>query len=356
MKTPYLEIDLLKIQINAKKLISMFKAKGIEITGVTKSFLGDPRIAERLVSTGISSLGDSRIENIIRMKKGNVQASFSLIRTPSANEADIVVSYADVSFNTELSVIAALSKAAVEQKKIHDIILMVEMGDLREGILLHDLGTTIEKVLKMHGVRIIGLGTNLACLNGVKPTKYNMNNFSRLADVYEKNYGIKLNLMSGGNSANFDWMQDNDNLNRVNNVRLGEALLLGRETLSRRHIEGLHLDAITLVAEVIESKIKPSLPEGEIGLDAFGNTPIFKNKGKMLRSIVGLGKQDVHVEGLTPMIDVDILGSSSDHIVLDATRTPLVVGDQVRFSLDYAALLSSMTSPFVESVYIESRT
>ena len=179
-----------------------------------------------------------------------------------------------------------------------------------------------------------------------------MDKFSRLADIYERNYGIKLNLMSGGNSANFDWMQDNDNVGRVNNVRLGEAILLGRETLSRRHIEGLHLDAITLVAEIIESKVKPSLPEGETGQDAFGNTPIFEDKGEMLRSIVGLGKQDVHVEGLTPLIDVDILGSSSDHIVLDATRTPLVVGDQIRFSLDYAALLSSMTSPFVERVYI----
>jgi len=352
MKAPYLEIDLSKIQTNAKKLISMFEAKGIEIMGVTKSFLGDPRIAERLVSTGISSLGDSRIENIIRMKKANVQASFSLIRTPSVSMAYDVVSYADVSFNTELSVIAALSKAAIEQKKVHDIVLMVEMGDLREGILLHDLSTIIEKALQMKGVRIIGLGTNLACMSGVKPTKYNMDKFSRLADIYERSFNIKLNLMSGGNSANFDWVHDNENLGRVNNIRLGEAILLGRETLSRRHLEGLQLDAITLVAEVIESKTKPSLPEGKTGQDAFGNTPIFEDKGKILRAIAGLGKQDVHVEGLTPMIDVDILGSSSDHIVLDATRTPLVVGDQIRFSLNYAALLSSMTSPFVESVYI----
>jgi len=352
MKTPYLEIDLSKIQANTQKLISLLAPKNIRITGVTKSFLGDPRIAKSLISAGISSLGDSRIENIIRMKEANLQASLSLIRTPSASEAYDIVLYTDVSFNTELSVIAALSKAAVEQKKIHDIVLMVEMGDLREGILLHDLGTTIEKVLRMKGIQIIGLGTNLACLNGVKPTKYNMDVFSRLAGLYERSYGIKLKLMSGGNSANFDWIQDNDNVGRVNNVRLGEAILLGRETLSRRHLKGLHLDAITLVAEIIESKVKPSLPEGETGQDSFGNTPIFEDKGEILRSIIALGKQDVHVEGLTPMIDVDILGSSSDHIILDATKTPLVVGDQIRFSLNYAALLSSMTSPFIKRVYI----
>lgn len=352
MKTPYLEIDLSKLHSNAKNLISLFETRGIGITGVTKSFLGEPKIAECLVSAGISSLGDSRIENIIRMKKANIQASLSLIRTPSIRDAHDVVTYADVSFNTELSVISALSKAATEQKKIHNIILMVEMGDRREGILRQDLGAAIEEVLKMEGVRIIGLGTNLACLSGVKPTPKNMDHFSHLADTHEKNHDIELHFISGGNSANFDWMLENEDSGRINNVRLGESILLGRETLSRRRIKGLHIDAITLVAEVIESKVKPSLPEGEIGQDAFGNTPLLKDKGKMLRSIVGLGKQDVHVEGLKPQLDVDILGSSSDHIVLNTTRTPLHVGDQIRFSIDYAALLSAMTSPFVGNVYI----
>ena len=330
----------------------MFGARNIGITGVTKCFLGEPRIAKSLVSAGISSLGDSRIENIIRMKKADVQAHFTLIRTPCASQAHDVVSYADVSFNTELSVISALSRAAVEQRKIHDIVLMVEMGDLREGIPIQELDTTFEKVLEMRGVRLLGLGTNLACLNGVKPTRYNMDKFSRLTDIYERSYGIALHQISGGNSASFDWMQKNDDLGRVNNIRLGEAILLGRETLSRKPINGLHLDAFSLVAEVIESKVKPSLPDGETGQDAFGNTPIVEDKGKMLRSIVAVGRQDVCVEGLTPMSDVNILGSSSDHIVLDATKTPLNVGDHMRFNLDYAALLSSMTSPFVESVFV----
>ncbi|BBD09878.1 alanine/ornithine racemase family PLP-dependent enzyme [Desulfovibrio ferrophilus] len=356
MKTPYLEIDLSKIHDNAKHLITMFGVRGIGVMGVTKSVLGEPKIADCLIAAGISSLGDSRIENIIRMRKANVQALLFLIRTPSVSEVQDVVAYADVSFNTELSVIADLSRVAVQQKKIHDIVLMVEMGDLREGILRQDLGKTIGKVLRMKGVRIIGLGTNLACLSGVKPTKSNMDDFSRLAETYERSYGLKLHVISGGNSANFDWMLEDDTKGRVNNVRLGEAIVLGRETLLRKHIGGLHLDAITLVAEVIESKRKPSLPEGETGLDAFGNTPVFEDKGEMLRAIVALGKQDVHVAGLVPLIDVDILGSSSDHLVVDASRAPLRVGDRVRFGLDYAALLSSMTSPFVGRSYIKDQS
>ena len=231
MNAPYLEIDLSKLHSNTKKLLPIFEAKGIGVTGVTKSFLGDPQIANCFVSAGISSLGDSRIENIIRMRKANVRASLSLIRTPSAKDAHDVVRYANVSFNTELSVIAELSKAALKQNKIHEIVLMVEMGDLREGILRQDLATTIEKVLRMKGVRLIGLGTNMTCLSGVKPTKYNMDMFSRLVDIHEKNCGTTLHLISGGNSSNIDWMLETEDVGRVNNIRIGEAILLGRETL-----------------------------------------------------------------------------------------------------------------------------
>ncbi len=352
MKTPYLEIDLSKIHENTQKLIAMFGSNDIEIMGVTKCALGEPKIANAMVSAGISSIGDSRIQNIIRMKKAHVEAHFTLIRTPSMSEVHDVVAYTDTSFNTELSVIADLSKAATDQKRIHNIVLMVEMGDLREGILRQDLSKTIEKVLQMKGVRIVGIGTNLACLNGVKPNQYNMDLLSSLAEICEKTFGIKLRVVSGGNSANFDWMLERKNKDRVNNIRLGEAILLGRETLSRKPIDGLHLDAFSLVTEVIESKVKPSCPEGERGQDAFGNTPIFEDKGEMLRSIVAMGRQDVCVEGLTPIDDIDILGSSSDHIILDATKTPLHVGDHIRFNLDYAALLSSMTSPFVGNLFI----
>jgi ornithine racemase len=130
-KTPYLEINTSKLFENAKTLVEMFGARGIGILGITKVVLGDPRIARLLVSAGVSSIGDSRIENIIRMRKANVEAIFVLIRTPFIGESHDVVKYADVSFNTELSVIAELSNAAIKQNKVHDIVLMVEMGDLR---------------------------------------------------------------------------------------------------------------------------------------------------------------------------------------------------------------------------------
>jgi len=143
-----------------------------------------------------------------------------------------------------------------------------------------------------------------------------------------------------------------EDIGRINNLRLGESIYLGCETLYRKPIPGLFTDAFTLVAEVIESKIKPSVPNGEVCQDAFGNIPEFQDRGQIRRAILGVGLQDVLVSGLTPGSDIDILGMSSDHIIVDAKEIDLNVGNEVEFSLNYGALLSAMTSPYVMKRYV----
>ena len=166
---PYLEINLNKIHFNATKLIQLFNTKGISIIGVTKVTMGNPTIAKILVQAGIKYLGDSRIGNIIRMKNAGVTAKFVLIRNPALSEIPIVIRYADISLNTELTTIKMLSEGALQQNKKHGIILMVEMGDLREGIMPEDLEFIVEKVLKLKGIELLGIGTNLKCFAGVIP-------------------------------------------------------------------------------------------------------------------------------------------------------------------------------------------
>ncbi len=351
--TPRLEIDLKKIQHNAQSLVERLGSKGITVTGVTKVVLGYPDIAKTLLRAGVNSLGDSRIENIQRMREAGIQTQFILIRTPLMSKASLVVEHADVSFNTELAVVEKLSQAAVAQKKTHRILLMIELGDLREGILPKKLNQTIEQVLLLPKIQLMGLGTNLACLGGVKPNHQKMKQLSDLVWAVEKKFNLTIDCVSGGNSANLDWVFSLDesagDWNRINNLRLGESIFLGCETLNRNPIDGLHTNAFTLVTEVIESKTKPSVPSGEICQDAFGNKPDFESrKGDIHHAILGIGRQDVLVPGLTPIHNqLDLLGASSDHMII-ATRSPLSVGAQIKFRLDYGALLAAMTSPFVE--------
>jgi len=354
MTTPRIEIDLTKIAHNAKKLKGLYGSKGIGVIGVTKGVCGDPSIADVLVKSGINTLTDSRMTNIKRMREAGVQAQFILLRTPIPSQAESVVKYADISLNSELSVVKSLSKFAVNNNITHKIILMVELGDLREGLMPSDLEDTVKGVMSLEGIELAGIGTNLACFGGIKPNEEKMGYLSSLAGDIEKRFGLTLEFVSGGNSANYTWFVATEDVGRINNLRLGESIYLGCETLHRTPIPGLCTDAFTLIAEVIESKIKPSIPYGEVCQDAFGNIPEFQDRGQIRRDVLGVGLQDVLVSGLTPRLDIDIIGASSDHIILYAKQVDLKVGDEVVFNLNYGALLSVMTSPYVMKRYVNN--
>lgn len=347
MSTPKIEFNLKKIAHNAKALKELYCSKGIDIIGVTKVVCGNIEIANSLVKSGIQVLGDSRISNIKKMRRAGVDAQFLLIRIPSISQVDDVAKFADISLNSELAVIKKLSKCAIRYKKIHKIILMVELGDLREGLMPSELRETVRQVISLQGVKLYGIGTNLSCFGGIQPDKEKMNYLSILAEDIEKQFKLKLRVVSGGNSANYNWFNSSKNVGRINNLRLGESIFLGCEALYRKPIPGLFTDAFTLTAEVIESKIKPSTPYGKIGQNAFGKAQFFPKLGQMKRAILSIGLQDVLVTGLTPRMDIKILGASSDHTIVNTKLINLSVGNQLEFDLNYAALLSAMTSPYV---------
>ena len=347
MNTPRLEIDLDKIEHNARTLVDRLAARGISVTGITKSALGSGDIASALLRAGISGLGDSRIDNIESMYRAHLNTTMTLIRSPMLSQVDRVVAYADVSLNTELEIIRRLSTAAVKTGRLHGVILMAELGDLREGILPADMEEVVRKTIDLPGIVLKGIGANLACRNGVSPDDSNMSELSALADSLESTFDIHLDIVSGGNSANLDWALGSAQPGRINNLRLGESLLLGCETLHRRPIDGLYTDAITLIAEVIESKIKPSQPWGKIGQNAFGELPVADDRGDIAQAILAIGRQDIDPQGLSAPPGITILDSSSDHLIVQCDNL-LAVGTELPFQINYSALTRAMTSPFVE--------
>lgn len=352
MGTPRLEIDLAKIGHNVREVVKLYGAKGLTITGVTKGVCGDPVIADVYLKNGISILGDSRIANIRKMREAGITAPFILLRLPAPGEADAVVRECSISFNSELGVIRELSAAAERRGTRHGVILMVEIGDLREGVMPGDLRDLAAEVLRLPGVRLAGIGANLACFGGVKPDARNMGELSSLARGLEKEFHVDLEFVSAGCSTVYSWLKSVNRVDGVNNVRLGDSFLLGGRDLEEKGIPGLHYDAFTLVAAVIEAKVKPSVPWGEIGLDAFGSIPRFEDRGSGKRLILNIGRQDVLYTQLYPRVGIEVLGASSDHLIAAANTTGLEVGDEVRFDLDYGAMLAAMTSPYVRKVHL----
>lgn len=347
---PRIEINLTKVQQNARSLVTRLAAQGISVTGVTKATLGSPEIARAFLSGGVLGLGDSRVSNLKRMQQGNIKTRFLLTRSPMLSEVDAVVRYSNSSLNSELSTINRLSGAAQKIGRCHGIILMVEMGDLREGILPLNLPESARAVVALPNVQLEGIGCNLACYGGVQPDAAKMAELSALAEMLEQHTGVDLSVISGGNSANLAWALSNAGCGRINNLRLGESILLGRETLARQAIDGLHTDAFTIVAEVIESKIKPSKPYGHVGQAAFGQPDTPLDRGDICRSILAIGRQDCDSDGLSPPSGVKILGASSDHLIVETDSEPLAIGSEIAFQPNYSALLSAMTSAFVYKV------
>lgn len=351
-RRPCIEINLEKIKNNANCLVKYCGEKGIEIMGITKGVCAHLPVVRAMLDGGIKKLGDSRIQNIMALRKAGIKNPIYQIRIPMISEAKDVVFYADGSLNSEIEVIKALSGEAKKLGRVHKIILMVDVGDLREGVMPEDAVSVVGEILKLDGVEFEGLGTNVGCYGGILPSYENTKILVDLAKEIEKKYGIEVKTISGGNTATISLLEKGRLPEGVNQLRVGEGILLGTDVTNSRKAPGTVENTMTLKTEVIEVKVKPSYPIGEIGRDAFGNIPVFEDKGPMRRAIVALGKQDCRIEGLKPVDPrIEILGASSDHMILDVTRCPEVeVGDVIEFSMDYGAMLSLMTSSYVEKV------
>jgi len=350
VSAPLIEIDLDKIQHNTEVLVGRLAAVGIRVTGVTKAALGAPSVGAAMLRGGASGLGDSRIPNLVRLAALGGPNPRTLIRSPMVSQVRDVVGSATCSLNTEPLVLEGLSRAAAEDRLIHDVILMVELGDLREGIAVADVSDVVRFVLGHRSLRLAGLGANLACQNGVVPDDQNMNVLSELVADIESAHGLELTTVSGGNSANLQWASTSSDCGRINDLRLGEAILLGVDPLTRAPIDDLFTDAFRLSAEVIEVAVKPAQPWGARAQSAFGHPRQGDLSGTVKQAVLAVGRQDVDPDGLTPPEGHSILGASSDHLVVNVGDHSVAIGDPLVFGLGYGALVRAMTSPFVTKI------
>ncbi|WP_062209991.1 alanine racemase [Demequina oxidasica] len=346
MIAPRIEIDLGKVEQNTRSLVDRLGSRGIQVTGVTKATLGSPDVARAMLRGGVTRLGDSRVDNLEALKEAGIRAPMMLLRAPDPAWADRAVAVAQSSLVSDLDVAYALSAAAGKRGSDHGIVLMVELGDLREGVLASDVLNLARIISRTRHLKLAGIGTNLACRSGVIPGDDQMQELSGIAGLLSGKLGIPDLMVTGGNSANLNWALGRGQVGRVNDLRLGEAILLGADPLTRTPIEGLHSDAFIVVGAVIESIEKPSSSWGTAGHPALGAVTTPRERGTIIQTIVSLGEQDVDARGLVPPAGITVLAASSDHLVLE-TPARMVAGTEIRFGVDYSCLLRAMTSPFV---------
>lgn len=354
MYAPILEINTKKVTENAKKLHDFCASKGVELVFATKGFSARPEVIRVAMAGGITSFADSRMKNIMAAKDAIPGLKYLLIRIPAILEAEEVVRWADWSLQSQIEVIRAVSEAALRQGKIHPIILMIDVGDLREGVFGREqLDEIVPQILDCPGVKLVGLGTNVGCYGSVLPSVDNTAILVELRDYLNRTYGCSISVLSVGGTCALKLLEDGVMPAGINQLRVGEAVLYGEDTTGNRFLEGYHHDAFLFKAQVVELRRKPSVPIGELGRDGKGDTPEYPDRGVRLRAICAAGKQDVAWAALTPTLPgAEMIGASSDHLIVDVEDCggQVQVGDWLEFRCGYMAVLDATTSAYVDIV------
>lgn len=352
---PLLRINLVKLRENTQTIVNLCEKKNIKVVGVTKVFCAIPEVAQTMVKGGVEILGDSRIKNLKKLQ--HIPVPKMLLRIPMKSEVEEVIKYADISLNSEIDTIKSLSEEAKKQRKIHEIILMVDLGDLREGVLKEDVIPIVEQIVKLEGIRLRGIGTNLTCYGSVIPTPDILEELVEIKNSINKKFNLNLDIVSGGNSSSLYLVQNGLIPREITQLRIGEAIVLGRETAFGDRIPHTYDDVFTLEAQIVELKEKPSYPRGILGMDAFGERQVYVDRGIMKRAILAIGRQDVNMNDLIPIdSSIELIGSSSDHLIVNVTNSTYLykVGDIIKFKLRYGGILSCSTSEYVEKVIEEA--
>lgn len=366
MYMPVLEINLRKLQDNARIEKALLAKSGVEVMAVNKVFDGCVETAQAVFDGGIKVIAESRTYNLKKIKA--IGCITCLLRSPCLSEIEEVVRYADISLNSEPVVLRALSAEAQRQQKTHQVLLMIDMGDLREGIWFENYDqilATVKLINELPGLALYGLGTNFNCYGTVLPTVKNGNDFHAIAQRIEQECGIHINRLSAGNCTSYHLLDKGIWPQGLNHLRIGGLHEFGIEYVDMKYLDAFHhsqkpvakacSDMYILEAEIIELNSKPTVPVGELGVDAFLHSKTFTDRGTRSRALLAFGRQDVPAENCIPCDDgISVLGQTSDHTLVDIEdcKQSLKPGDVVRFELDYTGLLMACQTKGVTMRFI----
>ncbi|MDX1639348.1 MAG: alanine racemase, partial [Balneolaceae bacterium] len=311
---------------------------------------------KEVADLGVKEMHDSRISNLEKIKEIDPETLTIYIKPPPRDIIESVVRYADVSLNTELSTLHALSEEAGRQNKTHKVIIMIEMGDLREGVVRDDLIDFYEKIFKLPNVEVIGLGTNLNCMHGVMPDEDKLIQLSLYKQILELRFDVEIPLVSGGTTVTIPLLLKNRLPKGINHFRVGEALFFGKNLFTGGTISGMHEGVFELYTQIIEISEKPKVPSGDLGVNPQGDTFEIDEKEygeTSYRAILDIGYLDIDPEHLINVHDdISVADASSDMLVLDVgdNSNNYEVGDFIRFRLKYMGALGIMNSDYIDKI------
>jgi len=276
--------------------------------------------------------------------------------------ADDIIKYADVSLNSSFTTIIALNNSAKKANKIHQIIIMVELGELREGIKRTELINFYEKVFQLSNIDIIGIGSNLGCMYGVEPTYDKLLQLSLYKELISAKFNKDLKYVSGGTSITLPLIENNSVPKDINHFRIGEAVFFGVSPLDNKQFKELSTDAFEFTANIIELEEKKIIPDGIISDGNIGHSADFDMQditGTTIKAILDFGLLDLDQKDIE-FIDenLEYVGITSDMLVIDLGENKTKdggqkykIGDKIHFKPNYMAVARLLNSKFIEKKY-----
>lgn len=348
-----------KLKENYQYLDNLFNAGNIEWGIVSKVFCGSRLYLKEIIGLGIRQICDSRITNLKIIKSIDPSIETVFIKPAAKRYISSVVKYADASFNTEYETIKMLSDEAVRQDKLHKIIIMIELGELREGVMREDFVDFYAKVFKLPNIEVAGIGTNLTCMYGVLPNQDKLVQLCLYEQLIEAKFNKTIPYISGGTSVTIPLIAKGLLPKGVNHFRVGESLFLGTDVYNNQPNPNLHQDVFKLYAEIIELREKPMIPDGNLGHNLTGDELSFEDEQSndtSYRAIIDIGLLDVEANHIFPTSkNIKIVGSSSDMMVVDLGEDykHYKVGSLIEFNLNYMGILRVMNCDYVDKRIME---
>lgn len=353
---PVLEINSSVVRKNAEIIKSICNDAGIEPCAVIKGFCGQPDIVKEIVDCGYKSLGSSRVAHLKTVKEVYPDIDTLLVRIPMKCEIADVIRYCDISLESEKETLILLNEEAKKQNVVHKVIIMRDLGDLREGIFDADRVVQMAQFVEtqLDNLHLYGIGANLTCYGSVAPTVKNLTELVNNAKAVEECISRKLEIVSGGSTSSVPLVADKTIPQGITHLRIGEALVVPYDLEYSWNciIDGMSNDTLVLKAQIVELNDKPTKPIGEQGINCFGSYREYEDRGIRKRAILALGEYDVgNYEKLVPKDpDITVLGASSDHTIVDIqdSKIPYRLGDIIEFNLRYQSMLFTTSSSMIE--------
>jgi len=354
IKMAYLTLNKNNLKKNFNFLEKTFSKYNISWAIVSKLLCGNKNYLQIISDLGIKEICDSRVSNLKRIKEINPNIQTYYIKPPAKRSIASIVKYADASFNTEIQTIKWLSEEAVKQDKLHKVIIMIELGDLREGVMGEGLMDFYDAVFRLPKIRVTAIGSNLNCLHGVMPSEDKLIQLSLYKQLIEAKFNREIPWVTGGTSVVLPLLFKKQIPKGINHFRIGETLFFGVNLIDNELFPEMNDDVFRLYTEIIELNEKPVIPIGmleanpsgkvfEIEEDDFGKT--------ITRAIIDIGLLDISPDYLIPDDEnVKVIGASSDMIVIDLGEqvNHYKVGDLISFKLKYMGALGIMNSNYIE--------